>query len=83
MYPPNSKKCPYSGYVIAGFTLIAVWPFTRLVHAFSAPVGYTTRPYVLYRSRDERTTPMRSNTAWEPIRSHREQLEGETPSHGA
>ena len=70
-------------HVIAGFTLIAVWPFTRLVHAFSAPVGYTTRPYVLYRSRDERTTPMRSNTAWEPIRSHREQLEGETPSHGA
>ena len=25
-------------HVLAGFTIIAVWPFTRLVHAFSAPV---------------------------------------------
>jgi nitrate reductase gamma subunit len=32
--------------------LFAAWPFTRLIHAFSAPVGYLTRPYVVYRSRD-------------------------------
>jgi Nitrate reductase gamma subunit len=31
--------------------LIAIWPFTRLVHVFSAPLGYLTRPYVPYRSR--------------------------------
>ncbi|WP_462417131.1 respiratory nitrate reductase subunit gamma [Kytococcus sp. Marseille-QA3725] len=34
--------------------LFAMWPFTRLVHVFSAPVGYLTRPYVVYRSRDSR-----------------------------
>jgi nitrate reductase gamma subunit len=35
-----------------GLTLFALWPFTRLVHAFSAPIGYLFRPYVVYRSRD-------------------------------
>jgi nitrate reductase gamma subunit len=39
-------------HVLAAFALFAFWPFTRLVHAFSAPVGYLTRPYVVYRSRD-------------------------------
>lgn len=32
--------------------LFALWPFTRLVHVFSAPLGYLTRPYIVYRSRD-------------------------------
>jgi nitrate reductase gamma subunit len=44
-------------HVIAAWGLLAVWPFTRLIHAFSAPVGYLTRPYVVYRSRDPRPTP--------------------------
>jgi nitrate reductase gamma subunit len=38
-------------HVIAAFVLFGFWPFTRLVHAFSAPVGYLFRPYVVYRSR--------------------------------
>ncbi|MEJ7705131.1 MAG: respiratory nitrate reductase subunit gamma [Geodermatophilaceae bacterium] len=33
--------------------LFALWPFTRLVHVFSAPLGYLTRPYIVYRSRDD------------------------------
>lgn len=75
----------FKAHVVAGFTLIAIWPFTRLVHAFSAPVGYVNRPYVVYRSRDTRTTPRRSHQAWEPIRSHTEQLDSRnsTPSRGA
>lgn len=32
--------------------LLAVWPYTRLVHMFSAPVGYLVRPYVVYRSKE-------------------------------
>jgi nitrate reductase gamma subunit len=32
--------------------LLGIWPYTRLVHVFSAPLGYLTRPYVVYRSRD-------------------------------
>ena len=33
--------------VMIGLTLFALWPFTRLVHAFSAPIGYPFRPYVV------------------------------------
>jgi nitrate reductase gamma subunit len=39
-------------HIVTAFVLIAVWPFTRLIHAFSMPIGYFTRPYVVYRSRD-------------------------------
>lgn len=39
-------------HVIIGLTLFALWPFTRLVHAFSAPIAYLFRPYIVYRSRD-------------------------------
>jgi len=38
---------------IAAVALFALWPFTRLVHVFSAPVGYLFRPYVVYRSKTE------------------------------
>ncbi|WP_397334526.1 respiratory nitrate reductase subunit gamma [Nonomuraea sp. 3-1Str] len=30
-----------------------MWPFTRLVHMLTAPVGYLTRPHIVYRSRDD------------------------------
>ena len=36
-------------HAVAGMLLFMIWPFTRLVHAFSAPVGYLFRPYVVYR----------------------------------
>ena len=39
---------------LVAMSLFALWPFTRLVHVFSAPLGYLTRPYVVYRSRDAR-----------------------------
>jgi nitrate reductase gamma subunit len=41
-------------HALVAFGLFALWPFTRLVHVFSAPIGYLTRPYVVYRSRDDR-----------------------------
>jgi len=64
-------------HVIAGFTLIAIWPFTRLVHAFSVPVGYSTRPYVVYRSRGGDVTGRRTEAQWEPIRSNTRQVKKE------
>ena len=39
-------------HVLTAFALFALWPFTRLVHVFSAPVGYLFRPYIVYRSRE-------------------------------
>jgi nitrate reductase gamma subunit len=38
-------------HALIGMLLFASWPFTRLVHAFSAPVAYLFRPYVVYRRR--------------------------------
>jgi nitrate reductase gamma subunit len=52
-------------HIIAAFALFAFWPFTRLVHAFSAPVGYLTRPYIPYRSRDPRPGLRRQRPGWE------------------
>jgi nitrate reductase gamma subunit len=37
---------------VNGYGALDPPPFTRLVHAFSAPVGYLLRPYVVYRTRD-------------------------------
>jgi nitrate reductase gamma subunit len=51
-------------HVLAALALFAFWPFTRLIHAFSAPVGYLTRPYVVYRSRDTRDAARRSRSGW-------------------
>lgn len=41
----------YQLHAIFAFLLIGIWPYTRLIHMFSVPVGYLTRPYVVYRSR--------------------------------
>lgn len=47
-------------------TLLGIWPYTRLVHVFSAPLGYLTRPYVVYRSRDAAHPSVRRYArAWE------------------
>lgn len=42
----------YQIHVLIALLLFALWPFTRLVHALSAPVAYLFRPYIVYRSRD-------------------------------
>ena len=41
-------------HVLFAFALFIAWPFTRLIHAFTAPVHYLFRPYIVYRSRDDR-----------------------------
>jgi nitrate reductase gamma subunit len=51
--------------------LFAIWPFTRLVHVFSAPVGYLTRPYIVYRSRDAAAGSRGPRRGWEPVGSAR------------
>lgn len=39
-------------HAIFGMALFIIWPFTRLVHSLSAPVGYLFRPSIVYRTRD-------------------------------
>jgi nitrate reductase gamma subunit len=55
-------------HAMLAWVLFACWPFTRLVHVFSAPVGYLTRPYIVYRSRSQSRAGARpSRRGWEPI----------------
>lgn len=41
----------YKAHVALGLTLLLITPFTRLVHVWSVPVGYLTRPYQIVRKR--------------------------------
>ncbi|MGW7532462.1 respiratory nitrate reductase subunit gamma [Amycolatopsis sp. NPDC054798] len=41
----------YQLHALGGFLFLALWPFTRLVHVWSAPLAYLWRPYVVYRAR--------------------------------
>ncbi|MBO9554798.1 respiratory nitrate reductase subunit gamma [Cellulomonas sp.] len=56
-------------HTLTGLALIAIFPFTRLVHAFTAPLHYLFRPYIVYRSRDARPTPGASapRRGWDPV----------------
>ncbi|MGO1590931.1 MAG: respiratory nitrate reductase subunit gamma [Ancrocorticia sp.] len=67
-------------HVIAGILLIAIVPYTRLVHMFSAPVGYVTRPYVVYRSREAAVSTAKRPRGWNPVGQRR--VNGD-PAEGA
>ncbi|MFF0593888.1 respiratory nitrate reductase subunit gamma [Streptomyces antibioticus] len=41
----------FQAHALTACLLFAAWPFTRLVHVWSAPVGYLARPYLVYRRR--------------------------------
>ncbi|WP_406194930.1 respiratory nitrate reductase subunit gamma [Streptomyces sp. NBC_01017] len=56
----------YEVHAVIGMVLIALVPYTRLVHMFSAPVQYLFRPYLVYRSRDpEQLGPRPERRGWE------------------
>jgi nitrate reductase gamma subunit len=52
---------------LAAMFLFALWPFTRLVHVFSVPLGYLFRPYVVYRSRDRRLGTHPTRRGWDRV----------------
>lgn len=73
-------------HIVAGLVLFAIWPFTRLVHVVSAPVGYMTRPYVVYRSREGATSTVRPRRGWQPVHTQGTGNQGAddlAPSQGA
>ncbi len=41
----------YKAHLVLGFTIFLVFPFSRLVHIWSAPVFYAFRPYQIVRRR--------------------------------
>lgn len=54
-------------HVLSAWVLFAFWPFSRLVHVFSAPIGYLTRPYIVYRSRDTGLGNRAPRRGWERV----------------
>jgi nitrate reductase gamma subunit len=71
LYPELMAEAPlgFQLHGLAAMFLFALWPFTRLVHVFSAPLGYLTRPYIVYRSRD--TTQLGSHSprrGWDRVK---------------
>ncbi|ANP56494.1 nitrate reductase gamma subunit [Streptomyces griseochromogenes] len=55
-------------HAVIGMVLIAMVPYTRLVHMFSAPVPYLFRPYIVYRRRDPgQLGPRPDRRGWERI----------------
>ena len=55
-------------HAMSALLLFAIWPFTRLVHMLTAPIGYLTRPYIVYRSRQDRPGARAPRRGWEPSR---------------
>ncbi|MCO6211619.1 respiratory nitrate reductase subunit gamma [Staphylococcus epidermidis] len=54
MFSPNADlmlNVPWSFklHILLGFTVLACWPFTRLVHVWSVPLSYMNRRYIVYR----------------------------------
>jgi nitrate reductase gamma subunit len=41
----------FKAHILLGVTLFVAFPFSRLVHIWSAPLGYVVRPYQLVRRR--------------------------------
>jgi nitrate reductase gamma subunit len=66
-----SAPVGFQVHVMLAWVLFAAWPFTRLVHVFSAPVGYLTRPYIVYRSRGVTGAARTARRGWEPVRPPR------------
>jgi nitrate reductase gamma subunit len=57
----------FQAHGLTAMLLFALWPFTRLVHVFSAPLGYLTRPYIVYRSRDDQLGSHRPRRGWDRV----------------
>ena len=50
-----SAPLVYRVHIALAFLLLALWPFTRLVHLWSVPIAYLRRSPIIYRSRTPQT----------------------------
>jgi nitrate reductase gamma subunit len=53
----------FQAHVTVVWLLVAFWPFSRLVHAWSVPVDYLRRSPIAYRARTGRPRPGRASAA--------------------
>ncbi|WP_433567305.1 respiratory nitrate reductase subunit gamma [Nocardia sp. CA-151230] len=52
-------------HALAALALFAFWPFSRLVHVFSLPLGYLARPYIVYRARTDQLGSRAVRRGWQ------------------
>lgn len=77
LYPDLMADAPlgFQLHGMAAMFLFALWPFTRLVHVFSVPLGYLWRPYVVYRARQPRGAgARRPRRGWEGVERPKEHV---------
>ncbi len=57
-------------HAVVAMTLFIIWPFTRLVHSLSAPVGYIFRPSLIYRTKNNQSNSgnRKARPGWERIK---------------
>jgi nitrate reductase gamma subunit len=53
----------FQAHMTVVWLLVAFWPFSRLVHAWSVPVDYLRRSPIPYRARTGRPPRARASTA--------------------
>lgn len=53
-------------HALTATALFLIWPYTRLVHVMSVPLGFLFRPYIVYRSRDAHRGARAIPRGWEP-----------------
>lgn len=65
----SAATVQFKAHVVIALVLFAVLPFTRLIHAFTVPVHYLFRPYIVYRSRDmvPDQLPAGPRRGWDPV----------------
>jgi nitrate reductase gamma subunit len=64
--PITGAPAVYAWHAAIACLLLAVWPFTRLVHVWSVPISYLARPYVVYRRRTASPAVSAARTASSP-----------------
>ena len=74
LHPELMAEAPFGfqAHGMSAMLLFALWPFTRLVHVFSVPLGYLVRPYVVYRSKSSRLGARAPRAGWERVERRRE-----------
>jgi nitrate reductase gamma subunit len=62
-----SADLSFQIHALVAFGLVAITPYTRLVHLFSVPHLYLVRPYVVYRTRDDEPGARPERRGWERL----------------
>ncbi|MQA15372.1 MAG: respiratory nitrate reductase subunit gamma [Pseudonocardiaceae bacterium] len=65
----SSATFTYQLHAVIAWPILMLWPFSRLVHAWSYPLWFLWRPYIVYRSKQAArpTEPGTSGRRWRKI----------------